>query len=241
VECFHKASLVHDDIQDNDALRYGKQTLHSLHGVPLAINVGDMLLGEGYRILSLCNRMELVSTAAAAHISLCKGQGLELQWSRSPQELSLAFVLEIFCNKTVPAFEVALDFGVLCAGDDKRLRSILHDYSHALGIAYQLQDDIEDFEQEEAPLALRPSAVLAVLCEQNIHAGYIHRLSAESDIKAFLMNGEHKPRLMKAIQRVSDLAESYHQQAIASLNALNNTEMKRLLFRVTGRILKPKV
>ncbi|KAA6336038.1 Farnesyl diphosphate synthase [termite gut metagenome] len=241
VECFHKASLVHDDIQDNDAFRYGTQTVHSLHGVPLAINVGDILLGEGYRILSLCNRMELVTTAAVAHISLCKGQGLELQWSRSPQELTLAFVLEIFCNKTVPAFEVALDFGVLCAGDDKRLRSILHDYSHALGIAYQLQDDVEDFEQEKAPLALRPSAVLAVLCEQNKHARYIHRLSAESDIKAFLLNSEHKPRLLQAIQRIRDLAESYHQQAIASLNALNNTEMKRLLFRVTERILKPEV
>lgn len=241
VECFHKASLVHDDIQDNDAFRYGKQTVHSLHGVPLAINVGDMLLGEGYRILSLCNRTELITTAAAAHISLCKGQGLELQWSRSPQELTLSFVLDIFCNKTVPAFEVALDFGALCAGDDKQLRRILHDYSHALGIAYQLQDDIEDFEQQETSLALRPSAVLAVLCEQNKQVGYIRLLSEESNIKTFLMNSEHKSRLQQAIQQVRDLAESYHQQAIASLNALDNSEMKRLLFRVTERILKTSV
>ncbi|MDR2859120.1 MAG: polyprenyl synthetase family protein [Mediterranea sp.] len=237
VECFHKASLVHDDIQDNDAFRYGKQTIHAIHGVPIAINVGDLLLGEGYRLLSLCNRTELITTAAAAHISLCKGQSMELEWSRSPRELTLAYVLNIFRNKTVPAFEVAFDFGVLCADDDKRLRSVLHDYSHALGIAYQLQDDAEDFDND-APLALRPSAVLALLCEQNKEAGYIRKLCAESDIKAFLLNKENKPALQKTIHKVKSLAEEYRQQAIASLKALDNMEMKKLLFRVTERILK---
>jgi geranylgeranyl pyrophosphate synthase len=237
VECFHKASLVHDDIQDNDAFRYGKQTIHSTHGIPVAINVGDLLLGEGYRLLSLCNRVDLVATAAAAHISLCKGQGMELEWSRSPGELTLAYVLDIFRNKTVPAFEVAFDFGVLCAGDDKRLRSILHDYSRALGIAYQMQDDAEDFDNN-TPLTLRPSAVLAVLCEQNKEAGYIKKLCGESDIKVLLLDKENKPKLQKAVHRVKTLAEEYRQQAIASLNALDNTDMKRLLFRVTERILK---
>ncbi|KAA6348255.1 Octaprenyl-diphosphate synthase [termite gut metagenome] len=237
VECFHKASLVHDDIQDNDAFRYGKQTIHSTHGIPVAINVGDLLLGEGYRLLSLCNRVDLVATAAAAHISLCKGQGMELEWSRSPGELTLAYVLDIFRNKTVPAFEVAFDFGVLCAGDNKRLRSILHDYSRALGIAYQMQDDAEDFDNN-TPLALRPSAVLAVLCEQNKEAGYIKKLCGESDIKVLLLDKENKPKLQKAVHRVKTLAEEYRQQAIASLNALDNTDMKRLLFRVTERILK---
>src|SRR6187399_12211 len=52
VECFHKASLVHDDIEDNDATRYGEATLHAEHGVPVALNVGDLLIGEGYRLLA---------------------------------------------------------------------------------------------------------------------------------------------------------------------------------------------
>jgi geranylgeranyl pyrophosphate synthase len=257
VECFHKASLVHDDIQDNDEFRYGKQTVHALHGIPIAINVGDLLLGEGYRILSMCGRPELVAVAASAHVSLCKGQGMELEWSRSPRELTLAFVLEIFRCKTVPAFEVALDFGVRCAGDDERLRSILHEFSLALGIAYQLQDDTEDYEQTFAhgslpdgnagtedygqaaatPAALRPSAVLAVLCEHNRDVGFIELLSKEEDCRAFLGRSEYKPLLQKAVDRVKALSEKYHQQAIDLLSALDNAEMKRLLFRVTERIL----
>ena len=52
IETFHKASLVHDDIEDDDAFRYGDPTLHRTHGVPTAINVGDYLIGMGYRLVS---------------------------------------------------------------------------------------------------------------------------------------------------------------------------------------------
>jgi geranylgeranyl diphosphate synthase type II len=54
VECFHKASLIHDDIEDGDAQRYGEKTLHEEHGIAVALNVGDLLIGEGYRLLADC-------------------------------------------------------------------------------------------------------------------------------------------------------------------------------------------
>src|SRR6202451_395021 len=54
VECFHKASLIHDDIEDGDAQRYGEKTLHEEYGVAVALNVGDLLIGEGYRLLASC-------------------------------------------------------------------------------------------------------------------------------------------------------------------------------------------
>jgi geranylgeranyl pyrophosphate synthase len=247
VECFHKASLVHDDIQDNDAFRNSRQTVHAAHGVPVAVNAGDILLGEGYRVLASCGRMELMQAAADAHVALCKGQGMELQWSRSPGELRLEYVLDIFSRKTVPAFEVALLFGLICAGAPdsdaqgvkgvKGVKDILHTYSRALGIAYQLQDDADDF-AHDAPLALRPSATLAVLCEQNRDAGYIRLLHGAGNIKDILSLPEHTPLLRKAVERVTALAGDYHRQALASLSALHNMEMKRLLFRLTERILK---
>ena len=51
IECFHKASLIHDDIEDGDEQRYQRPTLHTAVGVPVALNVGDFLVGEGYRLL----------------------------------------------------------------------------------------------------------------------------------------------------------------------------------------------
>lgn len=237
VECFHKASLVHDDIQDNDTLRYGKQTVNAIHGVPIAINVGDILLGEGYRLLTSCGNMELLKASAEAHIALCKGQGMELAWSRDPQPLTLEFVLDIFRNKTVPAFDVSLIMGVICAENNKPLQETLHHYSEAMGIAYQLLDDIEDFETEE-PVALRPSAVLATLCEQVTDQAFISRLLQTTELKVFLNLPENKLYLDNALQQVKQMAKQYHQNALNALHNLTNIELKRLLFRVTKRILK---
>lgn len=237
VECFHKASLVHDDIQDNDTMRYGKQTVYAAHGTPVAINVGDILLGEGYRLLIGCSNMELIKVAADAHISLCKGQGMELAWSNTPGTLTMEFVLDIFCNKTVPAFDVSLIMGVICAGNNEELRKTLHHYSRALGIAYQLQDDIADFDTDE-PLALRPSAVLAALCEQKTgEKDFIRSLLSCDNLKEFLHLPENKEALEKALDRVQQLAEQYHQEALEVLHGITNMELKRLLFRVTQRIL----
>lgn len=236
VECFHKASLIHDDIQDDDRERYGKPTVNALYGDAVAINVGDILLGEGYRLLSLCKTGELVAVAADAHIALCRGQGMELEWSRAPRALPMDFVLDIFCNKTVPAFEVSLLLGLICAGDDKELRGIFHDYSRALGIAYQLLDDMEDF-KDDRPVALRPSAVFASLCELNPDPAFIGSLLECDDLKVFLRRPEHAPFLRDALERVGQMAEAYRQGALAALNKITKVELKRLLFRVTGRIL----
>ena len=237
IECFHKASLVHDDIEDEDDLRYGKETVNAAHGIPMAINVGDMYLGEGYRLLAQCGNIELIKVASEAHVALCKGQGLELEWSRKPRRFNMDFVMEVFCNKTVPAFDVSLMMGVICAKDDLRLRKQLNDYSKALGIAYQLQDDMEDFETD-APLSTRPSAVLAAMFELRPEEDFINSLLYSTDLKAFLNTKENKEILQRAINLVHDLVEEYRLQALQSLEEIKNIELKRLLFRVTKKILK---
>ncbi len=238
VECFHKASLVHDDIQDQDTLRYGRQTVNAAYGDSIAINVGDILLGEGYRLLASSGKAELIKAIADAHIALCKGQGMELEWSVSPRRLTMDFVLAVFCHKTVPAFEVSLLIGLLCAGDDPKLRETLHQYSQALGIAYQLQDDVADFETDE-PLALRPSAILAALCEQHTDDDdFVQALLCTNDLKAFLTRPDTNPFLQQAISRVKGMAALYHRMALEALQDIDNTELKRLLFRVTKKILK---
>src|SRR5438874_1358708 len=79
VECFHKASLIHDDIEDGDAMRYGEQTLHEEHGVAVALNVGDLLIGEGYRLIGACQaspaqKAEMLLIASQGQRQLCRGQ-----------------------------------------------------------------------------------------------------------------------------------------------------------------------
>src|SRR5262245_18189939 len=104
VECFHKASLAHDDIEDQDTERYGQETFHEEYGVPVALNAGDLLVGEGYRLLAESaveptQKTDMIRVAAGGHRRLCLGQGAELCWVRRPEPLSPIEVLDIFRQK----------------------------------------------------------------------------------------------------------------------------------------------
>jgi geranylgeranyl pyrophosphate synthase len=261
VECFHKASLVHDDIEDGDSLRYGEKTLHEEHGVPVALNVGDLLLGEGYRMIAECEapaacKAEMLRAATRGHRTLCVGQGEELSWRCRPEPLSMAKVLDIFRQKTAPAFEVALRLGALSAGADGDLWGALGDYSEALGIAYQIRDDLADLDGE-APLAeasapppgpasLSPSVLLAIAQER-----------AEGEARALLDGlwgrplpaGAVPPELRRVFADLNvedtarQLLESHKEKAVRSLRSLGNANLKGLLRRVIARIfneLEPK-
>lgn len=237
IECFHKASLIHDDIEDNDAVRYGKPSVACLYGNDMAINIGDLLLGEGYRLLAMSGRAELISVISEAHISLCKGQGMELEWNGDRCKITMDRALEIFKLKTAPAFEVSLLLGVLCAEGDKSLFEPLKAYSEALGIAYQLRDDIEDFDSEQA-LELRPSAIFTHICEKSQDEALIKQLISSQDIKPVLQSEEYRPLLSEAIERVEAMVAEYCQKALDALEDIKSIELKRFLYRVTGKIVK---
>ena len=249
VECFHKASLIHDDIEDGDASRYGEATLHESHGVAIALNVGDLLIGEGYRLLSESGfspeqRVEMLRIAAHAQRDLCRGQGAELAWTKSPRPLSSLEVLEIFEKKTSPAFAVALHLGALAVGSDAHtnIEKVLQQYSRALGIAYQIRDDLDDFSPSNTNAsddlkAARPGLVLAAGWERANGASKTiletrWRLETTHELdtirKALAESG--------ALDRCSDLLERYKEEAIRSLAELENASLKGLLRRVLGKI-----
>ena len=237
IEAFHKASLAHDDIEDNDHKRYGKPTLHAQHGTSIAINVGDMLLGEGYRMIGSCHRGDMTAVIADAHIALSQGQGMELEWCASPRAITLHEVLDIFRLKTSPAFEVSLLLALICANGNPALTAPLRAYSSALGIAYQLRDDVEDFDSDE-PIALRPSAIFALLCEMCPDKEFIQGMIDAKDIKTLLRSEPLRPLLDEAVERTREMAEEYHQRALDILEAIDDAELKSLLYRLTAKILK---
>jgi geranylgeranyl diphosphate synthase, type II len=247
VECFHKASLVHDDIEDEDALRYGESTLHSEHGVPVALNIGDLLIGEGYRLLadsdvSADRRIAMMKVAAEGQRELCIGQGAELMWTTKPQALSTKQVLEIFRSKTAPAFEVALKVGAALTGQLDDVADALHDYSEALGIAYQIRDDLDDLGDDSATstaVTIRPSIVLAMLLERGqgevktameaLWSGSSIEGTARADIRNWALDsGAHEKAMLQL--------ESYKEAAIRSLQPVDNANLKGLLRRVIGKI-----
>jgi geranylgeranyl pyrophosphate synthase len=245
VECFHKASLIHDDIEDGDEIRYGEKTLHVDHGVPVALNVGDLLLGEGYRLIAECDapaeaRGEMIRAAVEGHRTLCLGQGAELCWAREPSALSSLEVLDIFRRKTAPAFEVALRLGAAYAGAGDEVAAVLAKYSEAIGIAYQIRDDLEDLAAGAAPndlQAMRPSLPLALALER---AAKADRPLVEA---AWRRTGSDNSELLLGIirrsgakDRCSSLLDSYKEEAIRCLAELEDASLKGLLRRVVSKI-----
>ncbi|MCC6231735.1 MAG: polyprenyl synthetase family protein [Verrucomicrobiales bacterium] len=244
VECFHKASLIHDDIEDGDLLRYGQQTLHAEHGIPQALNVGDLLIGEGYRLLASAKfpaplRADMIRVASEGQRELCRGQGAELAWSHQPQPLTPAQVVEIFRRKTAPAFEVALRLGALCADRHEEVSDVLGQFSKSLGIAYQVRDDLDDLENTDGTDidGFRPSLVLAIARER-----------ATGDARALMdAQWQRQPghtaaqvleivRATKSDERGQHLLESYKEEAIRSLAPLEHASLKGLLRRTLGKI-----
>jgi geranylgeranyl pyrophosphate synthase len=247
VECFHKASLIHDDIEDMDEVRYGEKTLHQEHGTAIALNVGDYLLGEGYRLIAECEapaeaRVRMLLVASQGHRTLSLGQGAELCWSRKPGPLSSLDVLDIFRQKTAPAFEVALRLGSIYAGSDDALRGVIAKYSESLGIAYQIRDDLNDLaetSESKDVLALRPTLPLAIAYERSkgeekdlLLSAWRRELGRDSDrLKLYsILRG------LAIEERLRDLLEAYKEEAIRALWELDNPTLKGMLRRVIGKM-----
>jgi geranylgeranyl pyrophosphate synthase len=247
VECFHKASLVHDDIEDNDDYRYDKPTLHKKYGVPIAINIGDLLVGEGYRLIAECGttaeqKGRMLTAAALGHRDLCLGQGEELNWMSQPVSLSSRKVLEIFRRKTSPAFEVALILGAVCGGADETVCAVLKEFSRALGIAYQVKDDIEDFNEKGSDndiKAMRPSLLTALALE--------HRANTIRPEFNLMWQPEHRAEIGDAIRETVEelhleeeawrLFDYFKSEAVESLEPLRNHQLKSLLYRIAHKVL----
>ncbi len=181
IEAFHKASLVHDDIEDDDTFRYGRATLHRQFGVGTAINVGDYLIGLGYRLVAR-ERKELGGDCAAdilnklseAHLKLSEGQGAELLWRNARDKALTALdALKIYALKTAPAFEAALYAGLRLAGPADAYEKAVTDFSKNLGVAFQILNDLKDWEGDGENkrsaggdvLAARPTLLLALALE----------------------------------------------------------------------------
>jgi len=244
VECFHKASLVHDDIEDNDDLRYGEATLHCEHSTPIALNVGDLLLGEGYRMIAECGTepeqiAAMLKIAASGHHTLCLGQGEELFWMKSEHPPLTDEVIEIFRCKTSPAFAVALCLGAIAAGANGETCKILNEFSDSLGIAFQIQDDIQDFHDalaEKNVEHIRPSLMVSLALD---HADPDAReklaalwQSRESNTGLFTLIND-----LKVEEKARQLCEHYKHKAVRTLSPLKSAPLKSLLRKVISQIV----
>lgn len=242
VECFHKASLIHDDIEDNDDTRYGKETIHAEYGIPIAINTGDLLIGEGYRLIAeselapeiIRDSMLIVSRG---HHALSIGQGAELYSTKHGIVLSVDDTLKVFENKTSAAFKVTLLLGATVGGADKESLKILDQFSHYIGIAYQIKDDLSDYLGENGDIEISRFSILRSLLFEKLSEKEKQKLLNSFEIDNFSdILSQIKANNIK--EDTEHLLKEYISKTKRSLEGLKNPSLKIALHEIVGKIFK---
>ncbi len=239
VECFHKASLIHDDIEDNDSFRYGRETIHTRYGIPVAINLGDLLTGEGYRLLSGSGlsagaASDCLRVVSGGHRAMAIGQGEELLARREGRILPVNGIIEVFRNKTSAAFRVSLQVGAIAAGADERSLELLERFSDLIGIAYQIKDDLEDFETDNDTASFDDQSVLVSLLAETADNDDIRAIEASlknrniKDLKS--MADKYNVR-----ERVTAMLREYLVNTRGCLDDISNLRLKLALNEIVGK------
>ena len=150
VELGHNFSLVHDDIEDNDGERRGRPTLWKLHGIPQAINTGDMLFTLSrialHRLTDLGfsdgKVLRLMRLYDDTCIALCEGQYLDIWAAEQVEMMSVELYLDMIGRKTAALIAASIEAGALLATDDEAVIARYRGFGWALGLAFQVNDDL---------------------------------------------------------------------------------------------------
>ena len=150
VELGHNFSLVHDDIEDGDRERHHRPTVWALHGVPQAINTGDMLFSLSrtalHRLSDLgfsdAKVLRLTRLYDETCVALCEGQFIDIRTSESDELMSVELYFDMIGRKTAALIAASIEAGAILATDDDAIVRRYRAFGWALGLAFQLNDDL---------------------------------------------------------------------------------------------------
>jgi geranylgeranyl pyrophosphate synthase len=230
--------------------------MHRRHGLATAINVGDYLIGLGYRLVSRGRKeaggdctSDILDKLADAHLKLSEGQGAELAW-RDGEKVGLTPLdtLKIYALKTAPAFEAALYSGIRLAGPAELYDAMITSFSRHVGVAFQIINDLKDWEGDDNnkliagqdALAARPTLLLALALE-----------SATAEERAQLSQaiqvGDRTARTVARIREIfgragvfekaEKLIDKYRAKAEAIADEVQPNELRELLYFLVDTVL----
>lgn len=236
IECFHKASLIHDDIEDDTNLRYNYETAHVKYGIPMATNIGDYLIGLGYDILAKLNLeaktlVKCMQVVAQSHVNITKGQGADLLFGAGQSKPKTAETLEIFQLKTGEAIKVALLLGAFAGQASESECQKLSTFSEYLGIAYQIRDDLNEFSAKEDDEKTADFPFLLALLNDSDNHFEEQKLKDVAIFRQLVL--QHK-----IDEKADDYLQLYIGKCYAEIDQLENQQLRLSLHALLGKIFK---
>jgi octaprenyl-diphosphate synthase len=145
VEFIHTATLLHDDVVDESSLRRGRSTANALFGNAASVLVGDFVYSRAFQMMVSVNRMRVLEVLADATNVIAEGEVLQLMNMHDP-DLSVDDYLRVIRFKTAKLFEASARIGAVLADVSSEVELSCAAYGRCLGTAFQLIDDLLDYE-----------------------------------------------------------------------------------------------
>jgi geranylgeranyl diphosphate synthase type I len=243
VELGHNFSLVHDDIEDDDRERRHRPTLWALHGIPQAINTGDMLFSLSrialHRLTDLgfpdSTVLRLMRLYDHTCVALCEGQFLDIWMAEHDDSLSVELYFDMIGRKTAALISASIEAGAVLATDDENVIARYRAFGWDLGIAFQLNDDLLGIWGPEVATGKEPTDVPRH--KKTLPVIYAFEQASPEDrarLGELYGNGslapEHVAEIVSILERsgareyTRDQARLHRDRALASLDAAGTVE-----------------
>jgi len=148
IEFLHTESVIHDDIIDNETLRRQKDPFYIKYGYNTSVLTGDFVLGFILNIASKINNPRVTKNLATTAMMMSEGEVIESRLEAS-EDVTFDDYLKVIEYKTATAFETASRLGAIISGGTEEEIESLADYGKNIGIAYQIRDDLLDWQNED--------------------------------------------------------------------------------------------
>lgn len=144
VEFIHTATLLHDDVVDESRQRRGRPTANLLWDNKTSVLVGDYLFARSFQLMADTDSMDVMRILSAASATIAEGEVLQLTAAQDLATTEETYI-QVVRGKTAALFSAATEVGAVIAGATPEQRQALFDYGDALGIAFQIADDLLDY------------------------------------------------------------------------------------------------
>ena len=238
IEIIHNFTLVHDDIMDDDDVRRGRPAVHKAYDLPTAINAGDAMLAIAFEAMAVAEGIEpellpfLVKRIGRMVRKCSEGQQLDIEFE-DREFVSEEEYIEMIHGKTAAMFLTCAEVGSHLAGADDEIIQCMHDWGLALGLCFQLMDDLIDVLSDSDTLG-KPSGSDVAQGKRTlmvIHALKQPPSDSKDDLLAVLGKGDNvtAEQVARGHQALHDLgsieyakakAEAYHRKAHDCLDRL---------------------
>jgi len=238
IEFIHTATLLHDDVVDMSARRRGRDTANEIYGNQASVLVGDFVYSRAFQLMAASRSQRVIEIMADATNLIAEGEVLQLVNARDPDTTEARY-LEVIRRKTAQLFQAGAEVAAVLSGANTVVQRALADYGRHLGTAYQLIDDVLDYQSDPATRGKDLGDDLAE-GKPTLPLIYALRHSAPErveQIRNVIKNGGRDgiEEIMAAIESsgglayTARLAQAEADQALAALAALPETPYREAL------------